>query len=132
MSDGETNEGTTWEAAHFAVSNKLDNLLVLIDKNGLQGFGNTADILGDTAAIALWQTIGFDVAVADGHDIENLINTRNNLLALHNGKPKVIIAATVKGKGVNYMENKMEWHYLPMNEMQYTEAINNIKTKYNL
>jgi transketolase len=114
------------------VSNKLDNLLVLIDKNGLQGFGNTADILGDTAAIALWQTIGFDVAVADGHDIENLINTRNNLLALHNGKPKVIIAATVKGKGVNYMENKMEWHYLPMNEMQYTEAINNIKTKYNL
>lgn len=132
MSDGETNEGTTWEAAHFAVANKLDNLLVLIDKNGLQGFGNTADILGDTAAVALWQTIGFDVAVADGHDVQNLINTRNNLIALHNGKPKVIIAATVKGKGVNYMENKMEWHYLPMNEMQYTEAINNIKTKYNL
>ena len=52
MSNGETNEGTTWEAAHFAVANKLDNLMVFIDKNGLQGFGNTADILGDTASAA--------------------------------------------------------------------------------
>lgn len=132
MSDGETNEGTTWEAAHFAVANKLDNLLVVIDKNGLQGFGNTADILGDTAAVSLWQNMGFDVAIANGHNIEELINTRNNLLALNNGKPKVIIAATVKGKGVGYMENKMEWHYLPMNESQYTDAINETKIKYNL
>ncbi len=132
MSDGETNEGTTWEAAHFAVANKLDNLLVIIDKNGLQGFGNTIDILGDTAAVALWQTIGFDVATADGHNVNNLIDVRNSLLATHNGKPKVIIANTIKGKGVSYMENKMEWHYLPMNGSQYTEAVDGIKTKYNL
>ena len=132
MSDGETNEGTTWEAANFAVNNKLDNLVVFIDKNGLQGFGNTSDILGDTAAGKIWDAIGFEVAEVDGHDINALLEVKQSMLKNKNGKPKLIIAKTVKGKGIPYMENKMEWHYLPMDEKLYNEAVARIKTDYNL
>jgi len=132
MSDGETNEGTTWEAAHFAVTNKLDNLIVFVDKNGLQGFGNTADILGDTASATVWGNIGFEVLSVDGHDVDAMLEAKNKLVASRNGKPKLIIANTIKGKGIPYMENKMEWHYLPMNEQLYTEAVARIKADYNL
>jgi len=123
LSDGDTNEGTTWEAAHFAVSNHLERLIVIIDKNNLQGFGNTADILGDTASNRTWESIGFDVFEIDGHDIEGINKTINKCRYLLNGKPKVIIANTSKGKGVSFMEKKMEWHYLPMNEEQYLIAL---------
>ena len=132
MSDGETNEGTSWEAGHFAVAHKLDNLLVFVDKNGLQGFGDTADILGDTASRKTWEAIGFEVAEVDGHSINALLDIKQKLAANKNGKPKLIIANTVKGKGINYMEDRMEWHYLPMSESQYEEAITKIKTDYNL
>ncbi len=132
MSDGETNEGTTWESAHFAVANKLDNLIIFVDKNGLQGFGNTADILGDTAAKSVWEAIGFDVVEVDGHSISAMVTAKEAFINNKNGKPKLILANTVKGKGIPYMENKMEWHYLPMNETQYTEAIAKINIDYNL
>lgn len=132
MSDGETNEGTTWEAAHFAVANKLDNLIVLVDKNGLQGFGVTKDILGDTASAAIWAGIGFEVAEVDGHNIGEILNAKEQMLQHKNGKPKLIIAHTVKGKGVAHMENQMEWHYLPMSEAMYVAAIAQIKLDYNL
>lgn len=132
MSDGETNEGTTWEAAHFAVTNKLDNLIVYIDKNGLQGFANTIDVLGETARGSLWKEIGFDVMEVDGHNIEEIINAKQNLLGIENGRPKLIIANTVKGKGVSFMENKLEWHYNPMNEKLFEEALFQIKNDYQL
>ncbi|MFD2569111.1 transketolase [Spirosoma soli] len=130
MSDGETNEGTTWEAAHFALQNGLDNLIVLIDKNGLQGFGITADVLGDTADARKWEAIGFDTIEVDGHDIEALTSTVDQLTAAPNGKPKVVIAHTVKGKGVSYMENRLEWHYLPMNSAQYEQACADVTERY--
>lgn len=130
MSDGETNEGTTWEAANFAVANKLDNLVVVVDKNGLQGFGSTKDILGDTSTAAIWSTVGFDVLEADGHNIEALLQAKEELKSRKNGKPKIIIANTVKGKGVEYMESRMEWHYLPMSEAQYTDAREKIEATY--
>jgi len=132
MSDGETNEGTTWEAANFAVTNKLDNLIVFVDKNGLQGFGNTADIMGDTAAAKIWDAIGFEVVSVNGHDVDAMLEAKQMLSHSKNGKPKLIIANTVKGKGIPYMENKMEWHYLPMNEQLYNEAVARIKTDYNI
>ncbi len=130
MSDGETNEGTTWEAAHFAVAKKLDNIVVLIDKNKLQGFGFTKDILGDTADINKWKSIGFDIIEEDGHDVEKLFSSINLLKNKKNGMPKLIIANTVKGKGVNFMENKMEWHYLPMNEDMYKKALSSVEENY--
>lgn len=131
LSDGDTNEGTTWEAAHFAVSNNLENLVVVIDKNSLQGFGNTSDILGDTANSKTWNSIGFDVFEIDGHNIELIRNTISKCRLMLNGKPKVIIANTIKGKGVSFMEKLMEWHYLPMTEEQYENALNEINQLYN-
>jgi transketolase len=131
MSDGETNEGTTWEAAHFAVSKKLDNVIVVIDKNKLQGFGYLKDVLGDTADVNKWKSIGFDVSETNGHSVEDLITNIRNLQSRKNGLPKLIIADTVKGKGVNYMENKLEWHYLPMNAEMYEKALVSLKENYN-
>jgi len=130
MSDGETNEGTSWEAAHFAVANKLDNLVVFIDKNGLQGIGNTKDILGDTAAKSKWDSIGFETIEVDGHDIGMMCSIAKKISDEKNGQPKLIIANTAKGRGVSFMENKMEWHYLPMDESQYKEASEMIRFKY--
>ncbi len=130
LSDGETNEGTTWEAAHYAMQQGLDNLVMLIDKNGLQGFGHTTDVFGDTADVTKWQAIGFEVVEADGHDVETLVATVDTLRLQANGKPKVIIAHTVKGKGVSYMENRLEWHYLPMNADLYEQAKADIHDRY--
>ena len=132
MSDGETNEGTTWEAAHYAIQNRLDNLIVLIDKNGLQGFGNTTEILGETASPSKWRAMGFDVFEADGHNPAGLIETIDLLKTRKNGLPKVVVANTIKGKGVSYMENRMEWHYLPMSEVLYEQAKNDVRFKYSL
>ncbi len=132
MSDGETNEGTTWEAGHFAIAHKLDNLIVFVDKNGLQGFGNTTEILGDTASKRVWENIGFDVIEVDGHSISAMLEAKEMMMANKNGKPKLILANTVKGKGIPYMENRMEWHYLPMSDMQYEEAVAKINSDYNL
>lgn len=130
MSDGETNEGTTWEAAHFAVHEQLDNLIAIIDRNGLQGFGSTQDILGDTASPEKWMALGFDVIEANGHDLEQLYFCIDKAGRERSGKPKVIIADTIKGKGVSFMESRMEWHYLPMNDEQYRQAISEITEKY--
>jgi len=120
----------SWEAAHFAVMHKLDNLIVLIDKNGLQGFGNTKDILGDTASEEKWQTLGFEVLSINGHDLEQIINGVDKLKKSKNSKPKVIIGNTVKGKGVSFMENEMKWHYLPLDPELYQQAISDIKKQY--
>jgi transketolase len=124
MSDGETNEGTTWEAAHFALQHGLDNLVVIVDKNGLQGFGNTADVFGDTADARKWEAIGFETVEVDGHDIDAISARLDTLQSASGGvgKPKMVIAHTVKGKGVSYMENRLEWHYLPMTPAQYEQA----------
>lgn len=130
MSDGETNEGTTWEAAHFAVQHQLDKLIVIVDKNKIQGFGNTSDILGDSSSKEKWEVLGFDCKEIDGHNIEDISTTIDVFKKSNNGKPKVIIANTIKGKGVSYMEDKMEWHYLPMNESQYEQAKNNVIETY--
>ena len=131
MSDGETNEGTTWEGGHYAVAKKLDNLIVLIDKNGLQGFGSTDDILGESADKNKWEAMGFEVVECDGHDVEEIYNQIEIFKIRKNGLPKVLIANTIKGKGVSYMEDKMEWHYLPMKAEQYEKAINDVKNTYN-
>jgi transketolase len=130
MSDGETNEGTTWEAMHYAVSNKLDNLLIIIDRNRLQGFGRNNEVLGDTANLATFQAMGLDVVQTDGHNIEKLTTIIHELKEKKNEKPKVIIAETIKGKGVSYMEDRLEWHYLPMSPDQYTDAVKEITEKY--
>jgi transketolase len=130
LSDGETNEGTTWEAAHFSVQHQLDNLIIIIDKNGIQGFGSTADILGDSASVKKWEALGFETIEIDGHDVAAFIETAKRIKANKNGRPKVMIAHTIKGKGVSYMESEMKWHYLPMTEELYHQAQKEITEKY--
>ncbi|WP_439582559.1 transketolase [Dyadobacter bucti] len=130
LSDGETNEGTTWEAAHYAIQNQLDNLIMIIDKNGLQGFGFTDKVLGETASLEKWNAIGFETIELNGHDILSIDQAIKELKSHKNGLPKAIIASTVKGKGVSYMENKLEWHYLPMNKDQYEQATLEVKERY--
>ena len=122
LSDGETNEGTTWEAAHFAVSHRLDNLLVIIDKNRWQGFGNISEVLGDTASPTVWRALGFEVEEVDGHNVIAIKELKNSILSRKSGIPKLIIANTIKGKGVDFMEDTLDWHYLSMNESQYNSA----------
>jgi len=130
ISDGETNEGTLWEAAHFAVKHKLDNLIMVIDKNGLQGFGKTEDIIGDSANEDKLKALGLEVLSADGHNIEQITQAIHRLKNSKNSKPKVLIGNTIKGKGIPFMENKLEWHYLPMTESQYVQAVKEIKAVY--
>jgi transketolase len=130
LSDGETNEGTTWEAAHFAAIHKLSNLIVIIDKNGIQGFDQTLNVLGDTAQKEKWMLFGFSVQEIDGHSTLEIYNAIQNCYSDTHQKPHLIIANTIKGKGVSFMENTIDWHYLPMTDAQYALALNELEFKY--
>ena len=127
LSDGETNTGTCWEAGHFAVKHKLNNLIVIVDKNKLQGFGSMEAVLGDTASASQWKAMGFEVEEVDGHNAEEIAAAIQNLKRSTSSAPKLIIANTIKGKGVSFMESKLEWHYLPLNEEQYNIALQELK-----
>lgn len=132
LSDGDTNEGTTWETAHFATKHKLNNLIVIIDKNKIQGFDKTSDVLGDTAKKEKWLSLDFEVIeINDGNNIDEINKAIDFLKASKSSKPKLLIANTIKGKGVSYMENTVDWHYWPMNEEQYKQAVQEINKKYN-
>ena len=121
-SDGEWQEGSTWEALIFARHHCLFNLTVLVDHNNLQGFGSTADV---ASMSPLWDKLqGFDVdlQIIDGHDPDAI----RTALEGQRARPRVIILRTVKGHGVSFMENRMEWHYLPLTEQQFNMAIKEI------
>lgn len=119
LSDGECQEGSTWEAVIFAHHQKLTRLVVLVDANGLQGFGSTAEVASMQGLADRFRAFGVQVAEIDGHDPAALSAT----LQQANDGPLVVVLRTVKGKGVSFMEGKMEWHYLAMNQNQYEEAL---------
>lgn len=120
VSDGDMNEGSSWEALHFAAHHKLTSLHLIVDRNGLQGLGRSDEILNLEPMAEKLELLGFSVSTAvDGNsfaDLEKALNKKSN-------QASCLIAKTKKGHGVSYMENKMEWHYLPMNEPQYQVAI---------
>ena len=119
MSDGEWNEGSSWESLIFARHNRLDNLTILVDLNGLQGFGTTREV-ADLAPLAeKFRTFGLPTEEIDGHDPEAICQA----LRADRGGPNVVVARTVKGSGVSFMEGRMEWHYLPLTEAQYRQAV---------
>jgi transketolase len=123
MSDGEWQEGSTWEALIFATHHGLANLTILIDHNNLQGFGTTESV-ASMAPLAK-KLSGFDaeITVIDGHDVARIRAALNQQIPrLH-----VIVLETKKGSGVSFMENRMEWHYLPLNAEQYGIAIEELK-----
>ena len=121
ISDAECNEGSVWEAAMFAAQHGLDNLTAVIDLNGQQALGYTKDVLdlGPTMA-ERWRAFGWDVVDVDGHDTGAI---RAALDAPRDGRPRVLVAHTTFGKGVDYMESQIRWHYMPMDDDEYVSAM---------
>ncbi len=122
MSDGECEEGSVWEALIFARHNRLANLVLLIDANGLQGFGGTDEVASLEPLGARISGFGLDVIEIDGHDPTAL----DAALARRGDGPLVVVLRTVKGRGVSFMEGRMEWHYLPLDEAQYRRALDEL------
>jgi len=121
-SDGEWDEGSNWEALIFSAHRKLDNLTFIVDNNGLQGFGTTKEVADLGSLSEKFHSFGFHVIDINGHDHEELAIA----FASSAPGPHAIIAHTTKGNGISFMENKMEWHYLPMTEAQYRQAIDEV------
>lgn len=110
MSDGECNEGTVWEAAMFAPVHQLDRLAVIIDYNKWQATGRSNDIMALTPLVKKWDAFGWSASEVDGHDLHAVTQALRNV-PNGTGKPVAIVAHTVKGKGVSFMEDDNNWHY---------------------
>ena len=122
VGDGESEEGQVWEACMFAAHYKLDNLCVIIDWNGLQIDGPVEEVMNPTPHDKKLEAFGFHVISVDGHSFEDLEKAFAEARTVK-GKPTAIIAKTVKGKGVSFMENKVNWHGAAPNDEQYEQAM---------
>lgn len=121
MGDGELPEGSNWEAALSAAQYQLDNLCVIIDKNSLQITAATKDVCNTDPLDKKWEAFGWAVKEVDGNDVDALLSAFNSL-PFTAGKPSVIIANTIKGKGISFMENQIKWHHGVPNKEQYELA----------
>ncbi len=128
LGDGEIEEGQIWEAAMSAVKYKLDNLCVIVDNNNLQIDGTIEEVKGLKNIKEKFKSFGFEVIEIDGNNIEEVLNAFNVAKQIKE-RPTVIIAKTIKGKGVSYMENKASWHGKAPNEEEYKQAIEELKNK---
>lgn len=126
IGDGEINEGSNWEAIMFAAHNKLDNLCVILDKNKMQALGDTKDILCLDPIAEKLKAFQWNVIDIDGNSIEQLVDAFYNFKDTTN-KPTIIIANTIKGKGVSYMENNLKFHYSAPNEEELKIAMEELK-----
>ena len=121
LGDGELPEGSNWEAALSAAHYKLDNLCAIVDKNSLQITAATADVMSTDPLDKKWEAFGWAVKEVNGNDIEEL-KAAFNSLPFEKGKPSVIIAHTIKGKGISFMENELKWHHGVPDKEQYEIA----------
>ena len=126
LGDGESQEGQVWEAAMFAAHYKLDNLCFILDLNGLQIDGKITEVMNPMPHDKKFEGFGFNVIIADAHDFESIEAAFANARACK-GKPSVIIANSVKGKGVSFMEDQASWHGSAPNDEQYAQAVAEIK-----
>jgi transketolase len=110
LSDGECDEGSTWEAALFAPQHRLDNLTVIVDYNKIQSLGRVAEVIDLEPLAAKWRAFGWGVREIDGHDLA-AVEAAYAAVPFEPGRPSCIVAHTVKGKGVSYMEDRLLWHY---------------------
>ncbi len=127
MSDGEQNEGQTWEAVMLAGKNKLHNLTAIMDRNNIQIDGYTEDIMPLENLKAKYEAFNWHVLEIDGHNTDEIINAYLEAEAIYE-KPTLIIAHTFPGKGVDFMENDYKWHGTPPNKEQAMEALNELRT----
>ncbi len=121
LSDSELNEGSTWEAAQIAASQRLGMLVVVLDLNGQQATARTDDVLPTGFVPTAWAGMGWEVVEVDGHDVGALLEACTP--ADGSAKPRLVVARTIAGKGVSFMEGQIAWHYLPMTDEQYSQAI---------
>lgn len=121
-SDGEWQEGSCWEALTFSIHHRLDNLTIIVDQNGLQGFGRTEDVISCSDLTPRLSAFGASVTRCDGHDPDELLPA---LRGRSSGRPTVVIMDTRKGRGLHF-EDRLESHYLPLSETQYQDACVNI------
>ncbi len=126
VSDAECNEGSLWEAVMFAAHHQLSNLVAVVDTNGQQAFGYTRAVLDLSPLAARWKAFGWEVHEVDGHDTRQISDTFARLNT-HSGPPHAVIAQTVFGKGVSFMEKQIKWHYWPMSEGDYQKAMGEVK-----
>lgn len=123
VGDGELNEGPIWEGALVAAHHRMDNLMLIVDKNGFQAMGTTDDVLSLGDLTAKFTSFGFETMEVDGHDEAAVDLAIRQLWVTGAGKPKALIARTVKGKGVPFMEADNRWHYTRLNPQTFAEAI---------
>ncbi len=123
LSDAECNEGSVWEAAMFAAHHALTNLVAIVDLNGQQALGYTRDILDLAPLAERWRAFGWEAVVVDGNDRGAVASA---LQSAGGGRPRVVVAETVFGKGVSFMESEIRWHYMPMSDIEHAEALEEV------
>ena len=128
VSDAECNEGSLWEAMMFAAHHQVSNLIAIVDLNGQQAFGYTREVLNLSPMAARWRAFGWDVHEVDGHDVGAITRTISSL-STTSGPPHALMAHTVFGKGVSYMQGQIKWHYWPMSDEEYLRAIAEIESE---
>ncbi len=128
LSDGELDEGSNWESILFAPHHKLDNLIVIVDYNKIQSFGSTAEVLNLDSLSDKWRAFGWSVHEVNGHDHAAIAQTLKQL-PTNARKPNVMIAHTVKGKGISFMEDRLEWHYKSPNSEQLDRALRELEVQ---
>lgn len=121
VSDGELDEGSNWEAILLSPHLKLDNLVLIVDYNKIQSFGNTNEVVNLEPLTSKFEAFNWNVYLVNGHDYSELSNVLSN--RYQNEKPTVVIAHTIKGKGISFMENSLDWHYKSPSEEQYQKAL---------
>ena len=123
VGDGEINEGPIWEGALFAAHQQLRHFMVIIDENGFQAMGPTHEVLGLGSIASKFQSFGFEVLTVDGHDEAAINDAIHQLSGVDDTRPKALVAKTVKGKGVPFMEHDNSWHYTRLSADTYAQAL---------
>jgi len=124
ISDAECNEGSVWEAAMFAAHHELSKMIVIVDDNKQQALGYTRDVLDLSPMEDRWAAFGWDAVVVDGHDSEAL---HGAFVKSSDSRPRAVVANTVFGRGVSFMENRIAWHYEPLSEQQFSAACREVE-----
>ena len=130
MGDGELDEGTIWESALCAAQYKLGNLIAFVDRNRLQIDGSTEDVIKLEPLVDKWKAFGWNVKEINGHDMREIVDAIDNLPDPSSDMPTVIICNTIKGKNVDFMENKVGWHAGMLSDADYEKAIASVHTAY--
>ena len=123
VGDGELNEGSCWEAIQFAGHHNLSNVCIIVDKNNFQAMGSTTSIINQDNLLNQIESFNFNVIEINGHDETAIDKSISELFSKTNNKPNCIVANTIKGKGISFMENINDWHYLRLDKSLYEQAM---------